>query len=171
MFDSWIDRALRYAVRNLALRNITKEHEKEYLQRYYIKRHHKKRGRWLPDVGYYVHCFLANDEQILHNHPFKWSVSLILSSGYIEYRLIGSRKDAENNPGPVRCRRRVLKPFRLNLIRANDFHRIDLRQGRAWTLFIAGPVVQSWGFINMSTGRYYPSEDYVFYRNQPGWHY
>lgn len=77
-----------------------------------------------------------------HNHPYGWSVSAILWHGYDEQR------DGK---------RRRLYPGMLNVIFANTYHRIDLRNNLpAWTLFLTGPKVQTWGmrgtagYTNMS---------------------
>jgi hypothetical protein len=36
----------------------------------------------------------------------------------------------------------------VNFLRGEDFHRVVLRDGRpAWTLFVHGPRVKGWGFM------------------------
>jgi hypothetical protein len=36
----------------------------------------------------------------------------------------------------------------LNFLRGEDFHRVILREGRpAWTLFLHGPRIKGWGFM------------------------
>lgn len=116
-----------------------------YLLRLYLM--HWKRDL-LP--GVFLHCFLRGDnDRDLHNHPWKWALSVILTGGYVEER----RDDA----GEVH--RRTVRPGAVNLIRANDFHRVELLDDRCWTLFIAGPRLQQWGFWNRDTGAFTPAED------------
>ena len=92
--------------------------------------------------GYiYLHRFMRSDEdEELHNHP--WSgTSLILAGGYREERRAGHVVMARE------CRRGDVNP-----IEPDTFHRVDLLEEDCWTLFVVGPVVQSWGFWHRSTG-------------------
>ena len=68
-------------------------------------------------------------------------------------------------PG-VATERREIKPFRLNFIRANDFHRVELRGRTAQTLFLAGPRTQDWGFLDPKTGEYLPWKVHMQLRGQ-----
>lgn len=96
--------------------------------------------------GVYLHQFHRGDDDIeLHNHPWKWAVSLILVGGYVEMRRLRDSSVVVT---------RTIKQMRLNFIGQNDFHRVILHNGEAWTLFIAGPKVASWGFWNRSTGQF-----------------
>jgi len=95
--------------------------------------------------GLYIHKFHRGDDDLeLHNHPWRWSASLVLWGGYVEERRAPDDSIAL----------RTLYPFRVNVIRANDFHRVALLYGEAWTLFLAGPRTQSWGFWNRQTRRF-----------------
>ena len=122
-----------------------------YLTRHYIIR---KFVRWLPSV--YLHQFHESDEdQELHNHPWLWSLSIILAGSYREERLVGNS-----------IKENILKPGMLNFIRSNDFHRVDLLSNNVWTLFISGPRLQecrekSWGFLNRYTKKfvYWPEHE------------
>lgn len=112
-----------------------------YLSRFYLLRKSKPGddddARDRP-LSVYLHYFHRGDEDAeLHNHPWGFSFSVILTNGYIEERWIKNE-----------IVKRVLRPGSLNILRSNDFHRVDLRnpeQG-AWTLFFAGKRVQDWGF-------------------------
>lgn len=99
----------------------------------------KPEAIWKTGVGVYLHKFHQSDddEGALHNHPFRWSCSLILVGGYLEYRRLHDS-----------IVKRLIKPFRLNWIDCDDFHRVELLQKDAWSLFIVGPRTQSWGFWN-----------------------
>ena len=121
-----------------------------YLTRYFIfrrgplsegmDRHALKVPRW----GLYLHCFHRSDDAgALHNHPWAWAFSWVLKNGYSEERRVGDivvRHDVR----------------RFNFLRANSFHRVDLDHGDAWTLFLVGPIVQSWGFWDRDTGVFTP---------------
>lgn len=118
-----------------------------YLTRYYLL--HVAR-RWLP--GVFLHHFHRGDgDRDLHHHPWRHSISLILAGGYTEERI---DPDGET-------RKRDFGPGRLNVINANDYHRVDLLEHDAWTLFIAGKKMQRWGFKVRETGEYIDHEDYI----------
>lgn len=109
--------------------------------------------RWsnLP-FGVYLHCFHRSDEdRELHNHPWRFAISLILSGGYMEERKI-------DRPWPVNTRFKVFRPGMINLISSNTFHRVDLLKTRnpepTWTLFIVGPKFKGWGFWDRNTGEF-----------------
>lgn len=130
---SLLERLLYRITDRLPARMIDGSFGERYLERYHVGR--------LFGCGLYIHRFVASDPlRGLHDHPWSWSVSLILVGGYREVR-----------PGGVRC----LKPFRFNVIRGNDFHRVLLNDGeQAWTLFFHGPRTKGWGFLR--DGRYIP---------------
>lgn len=95
-------------------------------------------------IGLYLHRFHRGDkDRELHNHPWRWSCALVLAGGYVEERRVRDN-----------VVRRDVKPGRLNWIGHDDFHRVDLRGPEAWTLFLAGPKVSSWGFWNRATGAF-----------------
>ena len=98
--------------------------------------------------GVFLHRFLGSDEPgRFHDHPWTWGLSLILRGGYVEERR--RREDPATT-------RRWLGPGRINLIRPHVFHRVELRDGRpAWTLFIHGPKVRRWGFLDAATGAFW----------------
>lgn len=112
-----------------------------YLSRFYLIR----KSKLDPDddtpnapFSAYLHYFHRGDEDHeLHNHPWGFSLSIILTNGYLEERW--------TERGIVK---RVLRPGSINILRFNDFHRVDLRDPSkgAWTLFFAGKRVQDWGF-------------------------
>lgn len=110
----------------LPAREINGEHDEPYLDRYFLFR--------LLGLQAYIHRFLASDpDRGLHDHPWGWSLSLVLVGGYREIRKSGERR---------------LKPWRFNLIRGTDFHRILLDEGEeAWTLFLHGRRTKGWGFL------------------------
>jgi hypothetical protein len=105
---------------------------KPYLHRYYLLGTGKT-------VGVFLHHLVASDSKTaLHDHPWSWAVSLVLSGGYREHRL---RSDGH-------MMERWVGPLSFNVLRSHDRHRVELREGRgAWTLFLHGRVVKPWSFF------------------------
>lgn len=94
----------------------------------------------------YLHCFHTSDDaEEFHNHPWKWALSVILSGGYREVRLM-----------PRGVSFRDLSPGSINMLKSTDFHRIDLYSKECWTLFITGPRIQDWGFLDRMTRKFTP---------------
>jgi hypothetical protein len=103
-------------------------------------------------VAVYLHKFHRGDDDLEpHNHPWKWSIAIILSGGYYEDRL---GKDGN-------LHRRTMLPGMVNVIRANDFHRVDLIGEESWSLFIAGPRVGSWGFWDSKLKEVIPWREFI----------
>lgn len=95
------------------------------------------------NVGVYLHHFHRPDvDQHLHNHPWSWTKSLVLSGAYVETRLVP-------NPDPLSAGGKVEIRVvgRTNSLTKDDYHKVDLLCGDVWTLFIVGPRVQDWGFL------------------------
>jgi hypothetical protein len=86
------------------------------------------------------------DTEGMEHHGWKWSISFILRGGYWEDRVDG---------------RRFRAPWTFNFIRNSTFHRVDLAEKDAWTLFFAGPRVGSWGFKDAKTDRFVPWRKYL----------
>jgi len=130
--ESFLKKHLNYKVIKRADSNL-------YLTRFYIFR---KTKWWLPSI--YIHCFHSSDWDLeLHNHPWKRSLSFILSGTYKEeYRKGDSVKT------------RVLTKGDFNYITSNRFHRVSLITPNVWTLFISGSKIKDWGFWNRKTKQY-----------------
>jgi hypothetical protein len=103
-----------------------------YLERYYL----------FGAFGWnaYLHRFVDSDpDRGLHDHPWNRAVSLVLTGGY---------EELSPSPDPERTGCRFIAPWSLNFLRGEDFHRVLLRAGRpAWTLFVHGPRVKGWSFL------------------------
>jgi hypothetical protein len=99
-------------------------------------------GGW----GLYLHKFhRGDDDKALHSHPWAWAVSLVLAGGYYE--------DRRNNE-TLEIGRRWVGPGSVNVITQNDYHRVDLSNRQTcWSLFLAGPKVDSWNFWDPKTAR------------------
>lgn len=91
---------------------VIKDGDRPYLERYYV-------GRAFGLI-WYIHRFLASDpDRGLHDHPWRFAVSVVLKGWYLEETRLGTR---------------IVR--RLNLIGGADFHRVVLPDERpVWTLF------------------------------------
>jgi hypothetical protein len=109
-------------------------------------------------IGIYLHRFHRDDDELeLHNHPWRWAVSIVLVGGYIEERR--GKNDV--------VRVRIVRPWRINFIRAEDFHRVDLIEQDAWTLFFVGPKFTGWGFWNRDTKKFLPWRQFISQLRDP----
>lgn len=104
-----------------------------YLTRYYIFHNQY--------IGLFLHHFhRADKDRDLHNHPWKWALSLILIGSYIEQRLTRNLEFKTYFPGDF------------NLIPGGCFHRIAQIHPGLHTLFLRGPRFKKWGFLRAKDG-------------------
>ncbi len=97
----------------------------------------------------FLHKFHRGDaDRDQHNHPWDLSVAVVLAGGYREER--GDQT-------------RVVLPGSVNVIRGDDFHRVDLLNPSmgSWSLFVAGSKTCGWGFRDKITGAFIPQKDYL----------
>ena len=144
---------------------LIKLNNKPYLERYFVAR--------LFGVTLYLHRFVSSDrERHLHNHPWTWSRSLVLSGGYDEEVVLDLTTASAS--GCVTASRRV-KWF--NRVDGSHFHRIANAAPHTWTLFMHsarqqvmrqnpagfGPefTLKGWGFLELA---YVNNEPAVVYR-------
>lgn len=129
-----------------------------YLSRFQLLDFGRKRGRlWL-------HRFHRGDEdRELHNHPFAWSGSLVLVGGYEEERLTQVFRPQGAIAPYLHCsiERKFHGPGSINVIHFDTFHRVHLPNGEAWTLFVSGPILRKWGFLDIVTGVYKDSRTFL----------
>jgi len=106
-----------------------------YLERYYLGR--------MFGWTFYLHRFVAPDPgEALHDHPWPFALSLVLTGGYKEWR--GDLASV----AAAKVHARWLRPGRINLIRGGDFHRVAaVAPGGAFTLFAHRPHRLAWGFL------------------------
>lgn len=80
----------------------------------------------------YLHHFVGDDPDGLHNHPFKYAFSIVLAGFYYEQRRYGYRKISW-----------------FNWLNADTFHRVRLNAKglHCWTLFFHSPRITGWGFL------------------------
>jgi hypothetical protein len=150
-FEDLVREGCEKFARKLPTWIITVEEDDPYLARHYVFQKDwipaslKRALRKIPSV--FVHEFLRGDsDREYHNHPWKFSVSLILAGGYTEERLVLV-------DGDYKVVTRTLRPGMINIIRADDFHRVALLDGKTtWTLFVAGERTgEEWGFLDIAT--------------------
>ena len=138
--------------------NVMFDHEgnKPYLSRYYLFRGPKSKdgthpfdkfGRPKNNIvrtngwSLVLHQFHQSDSTTkLHNHGWNWGLSFVLAGGYSEEKLVGDK-----------VIRRTIKPFSFNFIRPQEFHRVDLLEKDAWTLFFRGPRLKEWFYKDRLT--------------------
>lgn len=121
----------------LPCRLIHRGQGERYLERYWV-------GQWLGMTAY-LHRFVARDaDEWVHDHPWRWSVAIVLAGGYLEERL--KWFDPRSGWGK---RFRWLRAGRINFIRGRDFHRILESHPETWTLFIHGRRVKGWAFLQV----------------------
>lgn len=156
--------------KHLPLRVIGRGNGDAYLERYYLCGRApayfpvpvKARLQFLPTV--FLHRFVCSDEDDeLHNHPWDRSVSFILAGGYEEERRVPATTPVLHSYGPVtklvehdvwKVIVRRIRPFTFNHIGVGDFHRVDLLEKDAWTIFVTGKKMQTWGFWDRYTGKF-----------------
>jgi hypothetical protein len=110
---------------------------------------------WAEGWGYVLHHFRRGDEaRETHSHPWAWCASIILVGGYREERLRLEWPEV---------RVRVLRPGSVNFLRHDDFHRVDLldEERGCWTLFVHGPKMQGWGFLDRDTREFTPWREFI----------
>jgi hypothetical protein len=124
--------------------------ERPYLERYFLWKSRRSSG-----PGLFLHHFVGSDPgPELHDHPWDFSVSLVLTGGYWENRMYTRYHYTVKNEDGTKEKRwvpwsfqRWLGPLSLNVIRGTDFHQVIIPEGRdAWTLFFHGERVKVWGF-------------------------
>lgn len=128
---------------------------KPYLTRYYLLWSDRNWG------NIYVHHFHSSDQKMkLHNHPWSWGLSFVLSGGYYEERVRNPNVWTEDEPviisDKLNVEKRDVKPGSFNMIRTSDFHRVDLKDEKrgAWSIFFAGPRSKDWGFLDRNTSEF-----------------
>jgi len=113
----------------------------------YLTRHYLIGKKGIFGYNLFIHQFHSGDmeENELHNHPFKFSLSFILSGGYFEELKHGTKINVKER-----------KPFTFNLITPTTYHRVNLRQDDCWTIFLVAPRNKNndWYFWNSQTNEY-----------------
>lgn len=118
------------------------------------------------------HMHREDLDRDLHNHPWAWAISIVLSGSYDEVRLTPDAEDLALLAAYVPRSILTLSDFvitrrvrRINVLTSRDYHRITQLHGDVWTLFITGPRVQEWGFL--VEGKHVPERDYLTRTGRP----
>lgn len=108
---------------------LDRESQEPYLTRYYL---FLKDRKWFP-FNIFIHNFHKSDPDDLHDHPWPF-ITIILKGGYWEHTPKGKFWRGAG---------------KINWARSTSLHRVELEPGvDTWTLFIPGPSVREWGFID-----------------------
>lgn len=91
-----------------------------------------------------LHRFHRPDgDRAHHNHPWRWAFSIILRGGYSEERRVDDESELYGKAETA-----IRRVRRFNFLSGSDFHRVtELHGPETWTLFVTGPRVQGWGFL------------------------
>lgn len=164
-----IERVCKRVASWCQLRAITREDGAPYLDRYYLFGNVPKyfpdeirpRLAWLPWT-FFLHHFRDSDRDVeLHNHPWKTSVSLVIAGGYVEERRHAVDRGISHwNPEHI-VKSRTVKPGRINVIRATDYHRVTLLGKDAWTIFVTGRKGGTWFFWHPRTRETIPWREHL----------
>lgn len=141
-----LDKILFKLTGGLPCRLIPRAPGRPYLERYYVGE--------LLGATFYVHRFVSSDEEPhLHNHPWRWSRSAVLSGSYVEE----VATDICPAAGSSGCVTETRKVRWWNRVDGNRFHRITQAEPGTWTLFFHGPrqrvkvgqcsKIKGWGFL------------------------
>jgi hypothetical protein len=126
--------------KTLQVQHITRDGA-PYLDRFFAAGWSPTNKRTGPAI--FLHHFVASDSSDeVHSHPWGWSASVILTGGYREERCDGA--------GTLTVRE--YRPGDVNVLEADEKHRLDLLSHDCWTLFLAGTFQQSWDFAPRCDG-------------------
>ncbi len=108
---------------------LDRESQEPYLTRYYL---FLKDRKWFP-FNIFLHNFHKSDPDDLHDHPWPF-ITIILKGGYWEHTPKGKFWRGAGT---------------INWAGSKSLHRVELEPGvDTWTLFMPGPTVREWGFID-----------------------
>ncbi len=121
---------------------LDREGKNPYLIRYYYL-------NLRPFARLVIHQFMQSDPEGLHDHPWPFQ-NYILSGGYWEHTVEGKF---------------WREPGYLGSVGADFLHRVELDPKKAggeeiWTLFMMGPKVKSWGFLD-EDGKWIQHNTYI----------
>ncbi len=130
------------------------EPSETYLNRFYILPgrigRNSNEDRLFKLFNLFIHCFRRGDADDLHDHPWYFWISIVLSVGYWEVTPTGRKW---RRPGSI--------AFRSGLSR----HKVELDPTKPppWTLFIPGPKSRTWGFLLNRGSRWVPYWLHLFH--------
>lgn len=134
---SYLHRMAVRVVRGRPADFVIAPHGTPYLRRWHLV----PRNRWM---NVYLHQIIeSDDDRALHDHPW-WNCSILLSGGYVEH--VFEWPDLAFS-GITATIRKVRLAGDVVFRCAETAHRLELRMGSCWSLFITGPRLRTWGFI------------------------
>lgn len=101
------------------------------------------------------HFHRPDGDRALHNHPWSWAFSIVLRGSYLEERRLDPEQVHGTGASPLGTR----EVRRFNVLTAGDYHRVVELRGDVWTVFVAGPSIQEWGFLDR--GIFTPWRKYI----------
>lgn len=111
----------------------------KFMERYYVAT--------LFGWRVYIHRFIGSDPDGLHDHPWRFGFSAILSGWYLEER-----------------RERTYVRRWCNAVNGDTFHRVIVPEGgEAWTLFAHTPRCKVWGFLREYAPGHIRRDPYFIY--------
>ncbi len=117
---------------NMPVRFIRSNPNRPYLERYFLTEFD---GQFA-----YLHRFVNGDgDRYIHDHPWDFASSLILTGSYTEFRREGIHAPEQEL---------IWLPGEVNEIQGDTLHRIEETEPETWTLFIHTAWVRDWGFLN-----------------------
>lgn len=144
-----------------------------YMDRWWLIKARWITGGWGIRVH---HIRSSDDDRALHDHPWAWG-TIICKSGYFEVLAVFETRVAAANAARAwgftwlyekqtgkYVMGRHLFPGSVTWRTPEAFHRLRLYEAggsvrSAWTIFITGPRVQGWGFLDK--GNKVPWREYV----------
>lgn len=150
--ESMINYLHRWAVRVVKGRPadfVIAPHGTPYLRRWYLLPRN-------PLLNVYLHQIIeSDDDRALHDHPW-WNCSVLLAGGYLEHEFVTPELA---DLGLTDTRFSVRLSGDVVFRGARLAHRLELKAGTCWSLFITGPRLRRWGFI-LEDGTWVDHEDY-----------
>jgi hypothetical protein len=125
-------------------------HERPYLLRWFVIPRN-------PVFNIYLHQFRrSDDDRALHDHPWLFNASWLLSGEYVEHTIKagGLLVRTHRRAGDWKLRWGKA-PHRVELLTLADYVKTQPENTAplpCWTIFITGPRVRQWGFYCMERG-------------------
>lgn len=138
LIESWVRMFVAWFTNFLPVKVIRDDDGRPFLYRYHLF------ALTNDGPGMCIHRFVKSDpDRGYHDHPWKRSMSFILSGGYEERVL--NLTDRKSYQTYQRNR------FTFNYLKGeNNFHRVMLEEGKdAWTIFMFAKRNKTWGMIDL----------------------
>lgn len=101
---------------------------------------------WAGGVRCYLHHFVGDDPDGLHNHPWKYGISLVLAGWYWDQRRWGTKKVRWLNVVNGDTLHRVLLPVQY-ITSVESATTFTISDNTSWSLFFHTPRAMDWAFV------------------------